>query len=121
MGEVELLLLGVGEELVQGRVEEADGDGATTHGLEETVKVLALEGQEFTEGGAAFFFVAREDHLAHEVNAVTFEEHVFGAAKPDTDGAVCDGWAVCSGVSALVRTPSLRYLSAHFMTCSYSL
>ena len=42
---------------------------------------------------AAFRVLERlgEDHLAHRVDAVAFEEHVLGAAEADADGAERDG------------------------------
>ena len=41
---------------------------------------------------AAFALLERlgEDHLAHRVDAIAFEEHVLGAAQADADGAERD-------------------------------
>ena len=85
--EVELLLLGVGQELVKWRVEEADGGGETFEGFEDAGEVLALEWEEFGESGTACLLGGGEDHLAHRVDAVTLEEHVFGAGEADAGGA----------------------------------
>ena len=53
------------------------------------------------------------DHLADSVDSVVVEEHVLGTAQADTLSAQARGpsWRR-AGVSALVRTCSLRYLSA---------
>lgn len=95
----------VREEFVEGGVEKADGNWAAFHGFEDTFEVFALDGEEFFKGGAAFVFVACEDHFAHVVNAVSFEEHVFCTAKADAFGAEGDsgvglfwGIGICADV-----------------------
>ena len=50
-------ILALGQELVQRRIDGADGDGQRLHGLEEADKVGALHGQELLEGGAAVLLV----------------------------------------------------------------
>ena len=84
--EVELLLLGVGQELVKRRIEEADGGREALEGLEDAGEVLTLIRQELGESRTACLFGGGEDHLAHRVDAVTFEEHVFGAGEADAGG-----------------------------------
>jgi hypothetical protein len=65
--------------------------------------------------------VVGQDHLAHGGDAVALEEHVLGAAQADALGAELAGpLGASAGVSALVRTLSVRYLSAHFMTLAKS-
>ena len=86
-GEVHLLLLGVGEEFVERRIEEADRGGVAFERLEDAGEVLALIGQELREGRAAALGVRGEDHLAHGVDAISLEEHVLGAGEADAGGA----------------------------------
>ena len=81
----------VREELVQRRVEEADGGREALEGLEDAGEVALLVGQQLGEGGFAVFDVVGEDHLAHGVDAVAFEEHVLGAGEADAGGAERDG------------------------------
>src|SRR5690606_25007123 len=81
----------VGEELVQRRVEEADGDGQALHGGEDADEVVALEGQEFLEGRLAFIHRLGDNHLPHGGDAVALEEHVLGAAEADALGAELPG------------------------------
>jgi hypothetical protein len=40
--------------------------------------------QQLIQSFAASGFVVSEDHFAHGFDAVTFKEHVFGAAKSDS-------------------------------------
>ena len=77
-----------GQKLVQGRVQQANGDRAASHGREQTPKVVALKGQQPGERGATFAGVGGENHLAHDVDAAVVEEHVLGAAQADAFGAV---------------------------------
>ena len=95
----------VRQEFVQRRIEEANRRREALERLEDADEILALIRQELGERGFAVFGVVGEDHLAHGVDAVAFEEHVLGAAEADAR------WrrtrrrcAVCSGLSALVRT-----------------
>jgi hypothetical protein len=68
-------------------------------------KSSPLIGQQLGQRGLAGSQRVGEDHLAHRVDAVALEEHVLGAGEADADGAERDRVAaVCSGVSALVRT-----------------
>ena len=79
--------LRVRQELVQGRIEQADGDRQSAHDGEERGEVGALHRQELLQGGAAARLVVGEDHLAHGDDAVALEEHVLGAAQADALGA----------------------------------
>jgi hypothetical protein len=81
-----------GQELVKGRVDQADDDRQAIHGAEEAQEILALEGQ---EDGQALVdhlrVVLVEDHPLHVRQAVLLEEHVLGAAEADALGAVLSG------------------------------
>ena len=79
--------LGVRQELVQRRIEEADRHRQAAHDREELGEVVALHRQELRERGAPARLVVGEDHLAHGEDAVALEEHVLGAAEPDALGA----------------------------------
>ena len=86
-GDLHQQVLALGEELVQRRIEGADGDGQRPHRLEEANEVGALHGQELLERGAAVLLGGGEDHGAHVLDAVFGEEHVLGAAEADAFGA----------------------------------
>ena len=81
----------VRQELVQRRIEEADGGREALERLEDAGEVLALIGQQLGQRGLAVVDVVGEDHLAHRVDAVAFEEHVLGAGEADAGGAERDG------------------------------
>ena len=68
------------EELVQRRVEEADGGREAFERLEDADEVFLLVGQQLGERLLPVLDVVGENHLAHGVDAVAFEEHVLGAA-----------------------------------------
>ena len=79
-------LLDVGEELVQRRVEQPDGDGQAVHRLEDALEVGALQLLELVERGVLLGRVGGEDEPLHERQPVA-EEHVLGAAEADALGA----------------------------------
>ena len=54
------------QELVERRIEQADGHGKPGHRLEDPLEVGLLHRQEPVERGAALLLVARHDHLAHD-------------------------------------------------------
>ena len=107
LGEVLLLFDRLREELVQWWIEQADGCRQTFEFFKDAGEVFALIRQEFAEGLFAIVEVVGENHFAHGVDAVSFEEHVFGASEADADSAEGDGlagllWRV--GVCANVET-----------------
>ena len=69
------------QEFMQWRVQQANGDGKTSHHFKNGSKVLALFGQQFVERNAAALFIIRQDHLAHSGNARGIKEHMLGTAK----------------------------------------
>ena len=79
-------LLDVGEELVQRRVEQPDGDGQAVHRLEDPLEVAALQLLELVERGVLLGLGVGEDEALDERQAVA-EEHVLGAAEADALGA----------------------------------
>ena len=74
----------VGNEFVQRRVEQTNGYRTTGHRLENTLKVSLLVRQNLSQCLAASFRIFRQNHLAHSLDFLTFEEHVFRTAKTDT-------------------------------------
>ena len=80
-----LLLLGVRQELVQRRIEEADRRRVALERPEDAGEVLALVRQQLGERRLPLLQRLGEDHLAHRVDAVPLEEHVLGAGQADAD------------------------------------
>ena len=80
-------LLALRQELVQRRVDGADGDRLAVHRLEDAVEILALQRQQLVERRAAIGLVVGEDHPLHDRDAALAEEHVLGAAQADAAGA----------------------------------
>ncbi len=76
----------VGQELVQRWVQQTHGDGQALHGFEDAFEVFTLVGQQLFEGGFAVGLILRQDHFPHRGDAITFEEHVLGAAEADAFG-----------------------------------
>ena len=89
----EIVLRGVvvRQEFVQRRIEETDRRREAFQFLEDADEVFALIRQEFGERFFAVFDVVRENHFAHRVDAIAFEEHVFRAAEADAGGAERNG------------------------------
>ena len=108
--DLDQLLLEVGQELVQRRVDEADDHGQAVHGLEDALEVALLEdlqlghrGVELADGMAVVGVerlagsqprlgprgdVGDEDGAAHDLQPLALAEHVLGAAEADALGAV---------------------------------
>ncbi len=82
-------------ELVEWRINEANGDGTAVHGLENSDEVTPLVRQEFRQRIAAGFRTIRYDHLLNRELPIValfrlleiLEEHVLGATEPDALGA----------------------------------
>ena len=85
--EIHLLLLGVRQELMQRRIEEADRGREALQRLEDAEEVFALIREELGQCGLAGLERVSEDHLAHRVNAVALEEHVLSAGETDALGS----------------------------------
>ena len=78
---------GVGQELVERRVEQADGDRQAAHDPEQLDEIVALHGQDLGQRRAPALDGLGHDHLAHGDDALAIEEHMLGAAEPDALGA----------------------------------
>ena len=107
----------VGEELVQRRVEEPDGDRQAVHGLEDLDEVGPLERQQLVEDLLALLVGLGEDEVLDE-QAAFAEEHVLGAAQADALGPEARARAASSALSALARTCIRRCRSATVMSRS---
>ena len=80
-------VLALGQELVQRRIERPDHHRVSIHRFEQAGEIGTLHGQKLLQRLAARFFVARQNHGLHERQTIFGEEHVLGAAEPDTLGA----------------------------------
>ena len=78
--------LGLGQELVERGIQKADGDWQSLHDGEQFDEVCPLHGKDLLQRRAPSRLVVGEDHLAHRLNPVLVEEHVFGTAKADALG-----------------------------------
>ena len=99
------VLICVGQKLVHGGIEQADGDRQPGHGGEDSLKVALLHRQQLGQRALAGFGVRREDHLAHGENLPRLEEHMLGAAEADAlcaelPGQLCVRGAVGVGAHA---------------------
>ena len=72
--------------------------GIAVQRLEDAQEVLALVRQQLRERFLARVHVVGQDHLAHGVDAVAFEEHVLGAGEADADRAEGHGLAGLLGI-----------------------
>ena len=89
LGERLDLGLGRGNELMQRRVEEADGDGIPAQRLVQLFEVALLHRLDLRERRFALFDGIRANHLAECSDPVGVEEHVLGTAQPDALRAEC--------------------------------
>ncbi len=87
LGDLDHQVFATRQELVQRRIEGADGDREAVHRAEDADKIVALIGQQFAQRRAAVLLVVRQDHRAHVRQTVFGEEHVLGAAQSDAFGA----------------------------------
>ena len=86
-GDLGDFVIGMRQEFMQGRIKQADGHRQPGHDLENGDKVIALHGQNLVQRLAPVFFALGQNHLTHSNNAVSFKEHVLGAAKTNAFSA----------------------------------
>ena len=99
----------VGEELVQWRVEEPDGDRQAVHRREDRGEVGLLHDVELVQDVALVGRVVAEDQPSDQPKAMLGEEHVLGSAEPDALGAEVSGVAcVVGGVGVGANTHARR-------------
>jgi len=70
----------VRQELMQGRIEQADRHRQPLHDAEQLDEVAALHRQDLGQRLAPTLGVLGQDHLAHGDDALALEEHVLRAA-----------------------------------------
>ena len=105
----------VGQELVQRRVDQPDGDRQAVHRLEDLDEVAALQRLERVQRGLPLVVVLGQDQPLDQL-APLAEEHVLGAGQADALRRRTGGpGRESSPVSALARTPSRRRSSACVM------
>ena len=80
----------VRQELVQRRVEQADGYRQAGHDLEQLDEVGPLHRQDLGQRPGPALGVVGQDHLLHGDDAVGLEEHVLGPAQADAFGTELD-------------------------------
>ena len=68
-------------------IEQPDRDRQPVHDFEDPLEVAALDREQLRERLATPGFIRGDDHLTHQRDTVTLEEHVFGPAQPDPLGA----------------------------------
>lgn len=101
---------------MEGRVEETNRGRVALQRLEDPEEIRALVGEEFRERGLAVGQVASEDHLAHGVDTIAFEEHVLSPGEADAHGAECDRLRGLFGGVGIGADLSLVAFSHHFMS-----
>src|SRR4051812_8445841 len=75
------------KELVQGWIEETNGGRQTLQFGEHPDEIFPLIRQQLRQSLLSLLGIPSQDHLAHGIDAITLEEHVFGAAEPYAGGA----------------------------------
>ena len=81
------LLVGLRQEFVQRRIEQADGHRQAVHDREQLGEIGALHRQELGKRDPPPRLVGRQDHFAHDIDALALEEHMLGAAQTNALGA----------------------------------
>ena len=76
-----------GNELVERRIEETDGDGHALQSFHKTFEVRLLHRLDGVESAFTLLLILGADHLAELFNSARAEEHMLGTGKTDTFGA----------------------------------
>ena len=71
------------QELVQRRIEQADGYRQTAHCAVDCLEVAALHRQDLGQSGLALLERVSNDHLADRLDAGRLKEHMLGTAQAD--------------------------------------
>ena len=102
------------QELVQRRIEQADGHRAARHDLEQLDEVLALRGQELGERRAACPPVSSARIISRIGTMRLSSKNICSVRQsPMPSAPKASDWRASAGVSALARTFMRRKLSAH--------
>ena len=94
----------VGNELVQGRIEQTDVYGQTVHCLEDALEVSLLVRQQLSKSLLTSGNAVGENHLTHSDDLLVLEEHVFSTGQTDTLGTelashLCIVWSISIGTN----------------------
>ena len=73
-------LKAIGQELVQRRVEQANGHDEPCHLDEQPLEVALLEWEQLIQGGSASGVTLGHDHRPHQRLAIDGHEHVLSSA-----------------------------------------
>ena len=92
----DVLILG-GKELVEGGIQEADGNGTAFHCLVDALEVLALHGEDLCKSGLALVGILGDYHLTHCGDPCLVKEHMLGTAETDAFCAEPYGCCCLSG------------------------
>ncbi len=90
LGDGDLELTRIIQELVQRRIEQANDHIATGHGLEHRQEVLGLNLEQVGQGLLLHGLIVRQDKALDDVLAIA-QEHVLGAAQANSLGAKLEG------------------------------
>ena len=101
----------VGQELVQRRVDQPDGDRRPSICARMSAKSSRCSGSSSASAASLPASSVGEDEPLDQLARVA-EEHVLGAAQADARGAEAAGARGVVGVSAFARTPRRRTASA---------
>ena len=100
-------LLG-GDELVQGGIQETDGDGVALHGLIHGLEVTLLHGLQLLQSLLTLLHGVGADHLTDGGDTVGLEEHVLGTAQADALSTKLHGLL---GVAGVIRVGADLHLT----------
>ena len=101
-----------GQEFVQRRIQQTDGNRQLAHRLIYALEVFLLHGQQLIQRTHALIDCFGNDHFAHSRNSVLIKEHMLRAAKTDAFRAKTDGLL---GVVGCVRVGS-HLKRSHFIS-----
>ena len=79
------------QKFVQRRVEKPDCGGESIQFGEDADEIFALIRQQFVQRFCSICLASGQNHFAHRVDAIAFEEHMLGPTEADTLGAESHG------------------------------
>jgi hypothetical protein len=88
LGQLAFEHMGIGQELVDRRIEQPDGDRMRRHDLEQVMEVLTLQGQQPVERLLTRLGRIGDDHLDDDRQPLDVVEHALGTRQTDADRAI---------------------------------
>ena len=82
------------------RIEEANGDRQSCHGLEDLLEVGLLQREKFTDGLCSLFFRSGQYHFPDNRKSVHGIEHPFGSTEADS---LCPQLSCLRGIFGRIR------------------